>query len=84
MTQNIDGYEIIILGDFNTTFNPSERNNTTRSNREISCAKKISELLDVFNLLDCWDSNETAMTWRHGDKMSRIDRIKWSDTIDYP
>ena len=82
MTQNIDGYEIIILGDFNTTFNPSERNNTTRSKREISCARKISELLDVFNLLDCWDSNETAMTWRHGDKMSRIDRIKWSDTIE--
>ena len=37
--------EIVIMGDFNTTFWPSERINTTRSKREVTVA---SELINIF------------------------------------
>ena len=69
---------ILLLGDFNTTFCSSDRMNTLRSKMEITCAEKINELLEDFNLTDCWSSYDNSMTWRHSSKMSRIDRIKWS------
>ena len=82
LIQSNDESEIILLGDFNTTFDASERNNTTRSRKEVNCANKITDMLEEFNLTDCWTNNETRMTWRHGDKMSRIDRIKWSTNVN--
>ena len=33
------------------------------------------------NLVDCWEKNNSKMTWRHGDKMSRLDRIQWTDSL---
>ena len=72
----------IILGDFNTTFEMYERNGTIRSPSEVNVAKKIQYLLSDFNLIDCWENDKTKMTWRHGQKMSRLDRIKWSQEIN--
>ena len=73
---------VIILGDFNTTFNNYERNGTTRTPTEISIARRIETLFLDFNLTDCWESDKTKMTWRHGEKMSRLDRIQWSYEIN--
>ena len=77
-----DNCEIIVMGDFNTTFSTHERINTTRSKREISISEKISDMYNDLNLKDCWDKNDLSMTWRHGDKMSRLDRIQWSNSIN--
>ena len=77
-----DNCEIVIIGDFNTTFWPSERINTTRSNRESKIADEITELFKDLNMVDCWDKYENTMTWRHGEKMSRIDRIQWSKGLE--
>ena len=73
---------VILLGDFNTTFNVYERNGTIQSPAEINIARKIQTLLVDFNLIDCWENDTTKMTWRHGEKMSRLDRIQWSYEIN--
>ena len=82
LQQNNDNCEIIIMGDFNTTFWPNERINTSRSKKEIEIADKLNSLMEDFNLTDSWSKHDRTMTWRHGEKMSRIDRIKWSKTIE--
>ena len=73
---------VIILGDFNTTFNSYERNGTTQTTAEINTARKIQTLFLDLNLIDCWEKDKTRMTWRHGEKMSRLDRIQWSYEIN--
>ena len=50
----------------------------TRSPTEINIARKIKTLFLDLNLIDCWENDKTKMTWRHGEKMSRLDRIQWS------
>ena len=76
--------QIILMGDFNTTFKEGERNNTTWSKLEQNVAKKITDLFEDLYLKDCWEtSTPNIMTWRHGDKMSKIDRIMISDNADY-
>ena len=30
---------------------------------------------------DCWDDKPNNMTWKHGDKMSKIDRIWYTQGI---
>ena len=63
------------MGDFNTTFYSTDRQNTTRSNAEVKIAEKIQGLIDNLDLSDSWQQGDANMTWRHGDKMSKIDRI---------
>ena len=76
--------KVLLLGDFNTTFNDSERQGTTRTKGESLVANKITTILNDLDLFDCWEKNgHNEMTWRHGDKMSRLDRIKWSATLEY-
>ena len=79
---NHDNCEVIIMGDFNTTFWSSDRINTVRSRSEIKVAEEIKAMFLELNLRDCWNEFDKTMTWRHGDKMSRIDRIQWSDSLD--
>ena len=74
--------QVILMGDFNTTFNDGERINTTWSKREKNVAKKILSLFSNLYLRDCWSTNLNIMTWRHGDKMSKIDRVFVSDNTD--
>ena len=81
LSQNHDDCNVIILGDYNTTFWQSERINTSRSKREIEIASKIDRLFEDLAFRDCWNEYESTMTWRHGEKMSRIDRIKWTPSI---
>ena len=81
LMQRHDGCNIIVLGDFNTTFSPLERINTLRNKNEINVAKKITDLFSDLELKDCWNNHENTMTWRHGEKMSRIDRIQWSESL---
>ena len=69
------------MGDFNTTFWPSERINTTRSKREIEVAIKIKEIFEDLVIIDCWGQHDDTMTWKHGNKMSRIDRIQWTRNL---
>ena len=73
---------IIIMGDFNTTFNQGERINTNWGNLEKKSASYIKQTFEDLNLKDCWEGNPETMTWRHGDKMSKIDRILYSDTFN--
>ena len=70
-----DESKIIFMGDFNTTFYSTDRQNTLRSNAEIKAAEKIQGLLDNLELTDSWPQGDANMTWRHGNKMSKIDRI---------
>ena len=82
LIQNNDSLEIIMMGDFNTTFWPAERINTKRSRREELIAEKIVKVFENLNLVDCWNKYDNVMTWKHGDKMSRIDRILWSKGLN--
>ena len=79
--QDYSECEMVILGDFNTTFWPSERINTSRSKSEVVVATKIKDLFNDWNVRDCWNEFDSTMTWRHGDKMSRLDRIQWSNGL---
>ena len=81
LVENHDNCEIVIMGDFNTTFWPSERINTTRSKREIEVAIKIKEIFEDLDIIDCWGQHDNTMTWKHGNKMSRIDRIQWTRNL---
>ena len=76
-----DDTEIIILGDFNTVMHGSERINTQFSNSEKRITKLLTNMLDDLNLIDCWSKGNNSMTWRHGDKMSKIDRIILSRSL---
>ena len=82
LIQNNDSLEIIMMGDFNTTFWPAERINTKRSRREELIAEKIVKVFENLNLVDCWNKYDNVMTWKHGDKMSRIDQILWSKGLN--
>ena len=75
--------KVIILGDFNLAYNSHDRINTTFTNKERSIGFQIMEMLKDFELIDCWEGNKLDMTWRHGQKMSRIDRILWSQEFEY-
>ena len=82
LTRIHDNCEIIMLGDFNTTFWSSERINTKRTKCEETVAENITEMFNEFNLKDCWSKFDSSMTWRHGEKMSRLDRILWSESLE--
>ena len=69
------------MGDFNTTFYATDRQNTIRCNAEINIAESLKEMMDNLNLSDSWPRDDGRMTWRHGDKMSKIDRILVSDSL---
>ena len=71
------------MGDYNTTFNGLERLGTNRTKSEINIANKIEQIMEDLHLRDCWEgANNNSMTWRHGTKMSRLDRIQWSRDLD--
>ena len=74
---------IIILGDFNLVFNKNERINTNFTKKEKNIGGEINSIFDDLQLIDCWDQGKDDMTWRHGEKMSKIDRIKWSPALNY-
>ena len=79
--------KIVILGDFNTTFHNLERNGTTRSRGEDLIANRIMTTFKNMDMIDCWNPHNihpdyATMTWRHGGKMSKLDRILWSNTVD--
>ena len=80
LSKHIDA-KVIILGDFNTTFKDDKRNGTTRSSSERNIAIKIDSCLNDLGLTDCWEGYNNKMTWRHGNKMSRLDRVKWSQEL---
>ena len=73
--------QIIILGDFNLVYNKKERINTVFSKQEQRIGSNIKDILRELDLVNCWEINKTDMTWRHGEKMSRIDRILWSSDL---
>ena len=74
---------VIVMGDYNTTFEQHERIGTSRTRSEITVAKKIETIFADIALKDCWEGvTNNPMTWRHGDKMSRLDRIQWSKNLD--
>ena len=75
--------ELIILGDFNTVMSKSERINTHFSRAEKMISRLITNMCDDLNLRDCWSKGNNAMTWRHGEKMSKIDRILFSCSLTY-
>ena len=76
--------KVIVMGDYNTTFNNNERQGTIRSKAEIKTANSINRIMDDLHLKDCWEGvSNNAMTWRHGDKMSRLDRIQWSSDLNF-
>ena len=76
--------KVILMGDFNTTFNDSERHGTTRSKVETKIANSINRIMNDLHLRDCWEGhNSNTMTWRHGKKMSRLDRIQWSSDLNF-
>ena len=75
--------KIILLGDFNTAFSSNERINTIFSDKEYKVGCEIRDILKDLELIDCWDINRSDMTWRHGAKMSRIDRILWSQDLEH-
>ena len=75
--------KIIVLGDFNTAFNSNERINTIFSDKEYKVGNEIKDIIRDLELIDCWDMNRSDMTWRHGAKMSRINRILWSQDLEY-
>ena len=75
--------KIVMMGDYNTTFKQSERIGTSRTKSEIVIAKKIDSIMQDLALKDCWEGIiDNSMTWRHGDKMSRLDRIQWSKDMN--
>ena len=60
--------KVILMGDFNTTFNDSERHGTTRSKVETKIANSINRIMNDLHLRDCWEGqNNNTMTWRHGE-----------------
>ena len=70
----------ILMGDFNTAFRPADRLNTLYTPTETNIANRINNILQDLTLVDCWDNeNNSKMTWRHGRKMSKLDRIRWTD-----
>ena len=72
-----------MMGDYNTTFEETERIGTSRSSNEKSVANRIMRTFENLLLRDCWEGNiSNSMTWRHGTKMSRLDRIWWSNDLD--
>ena len=78
-----DNTDIILLGDFNTAFSDLDRINTRYTATEINIAERINNIVYDLNLNDCWDKlTGPVMTWRHGKKMSKLDRIRWSDNDD--
>ena len=78
-----DEAKVIIMGDYNTTFDDSERIGNCRSKSEKNVAKKIASAMGNLHLRDCWEGcTNSTMTWRHGNKMSRLDRIQWSNDLD--
>ena len=70
------------MGDFNTTFNTGERINTEWSSSEKRLASQIKQILDNLTFTDCWADQPNTMTWRHGEKMSKIDRILFPTSLD--
>ena len=78
-----DTSQVILLGDYNTTFSNHERINTKRSRPEILAAEKITNMFESLMLTDCWVNDMSSMTWKHGNKMSRIDRIQASKDLMY-
>ena len=71
------------MGDYNTTFNDLERLDTNRTKGEINIANRIKFMMEELQLRDCWEGvNDNSMTWRHGTKMSRLDRIQWSRDLE--
>ena len=75
--------KVLMMGDYNTTFNDAERLGTSRSKGEAIVANKILSLMENLHLRDCWNDNASnTMTWRHGSKMSRLDRIQWSKDLE--
>ena len=79
----ISNLEIFMLGDFNFVNKGSERINTIYSKAEQRIGKEIEDIFNDLMLTNCWDDKLSDMTWRHGCKMSRIDRIYWSQNITY-
>ena len=87
ISQKIDDFhleldcEIVIMGDFNTVFHSNERLNTKFTNSERKYGSLIKTVFERLQLTDCWSNNCKVMTWKHGDKMSKIDRIMWTPGI---
>ena len=77
----VDDLKIIMLGDFNCVNRKNERINTAFSKAEQRISAEINDIFNDLMLTNCWEYRHTDMTWRHGDKMSRIDRIYWSQNI---
>ena len=42
---------------------------------EKNISRDIARTFDDLHIIDCWTNYPNNMTWKHGDKMSKIDRI---------
>ena len=73
--------KVIYMGDFNTTFSIKDRQNTVRGGQEIRIANYLNDYFLRLDMFDCWSPEDTRMTWRHGIKMSKIDRIFVSNAL---
>ena len=77
----VEPCRIILLGDFNLAYTENDRINTKLTNMEVKIGQDIKDIFADLQLVDCWDNNERDMTWRHGNKMSKIDRVWWSPEL---
>jgi len=64
----------IIGGDFNLTFEDSDRHKRDTSVGELNIARDVKERCSDLGLVDTWQGY-TGMTWKRGNTLSRLDRI---------
>ena len=53
---------VIILGDYNLTFNKKERINTIFTKKEKQIGDEINDIFDDLQLIDCWEYGKNDMT----------------------
>ena len=84
LLERYGGSHVILAGDFNLIFKPSEAKNRRFSAQEKRVADYVRERYDSLELADSW-SDKSAFTWRrpNTDIFSTIDRILYSiDTME--
>jgi exonuclease III len=73
--KNLSGNSNVILaGDFNVTFNDSDRLNRQTTTGEKNVANRLELELNRKGLYDSWQGFE-GFTWKRGTSMSKLDRI---------
>jgi hypothetical protein len=63
-----------MAGDFNLTFDNSDRHKRSTCNGEVAISEYVLNCLSENDLIDTWRGQD-GMTWKRGAVMSRLDRI---------